>query len=136
MRAVRDHQGFTLVEVLIAATIVAVGLLALVAAFPVGYVDVSTSGGQSKATAYVQQKLEELKNQGFPADFDNCPAPLTVRSVLPDVIPNDPDYTRCWTIAQEPGTNVPNRLTRIQVTVNWGGGGRPQSVTLETMRAE
>ncbi len=73
MQSARDHQGLTLIEVLIAAAILAVGLLALVSAFPIGYVDVAVSGGQSKATSYAQQKLQELKNQVFSVAFDNCP---------------------------------------------------------------
>jgi prepilin-type N-terminal cleavage/methylation domain-containing protein len=129
MKRVKDQHGFTLVEVLIAAAILAVGLLALVSAFPIGYVDVTASGGQSKATAYAQQQLETLKNQGFTTAFDNCPPNV------PEVIVADTAYTRCWTITQEPGTNPPNRLARIRVTVTWGGS-RPQTVTLETMRAE
>ena len=36
MRRINDHQGLTLIEVLIAAAILAVGLLALVSAFPIG----------------------------------------------------------------------------------------------------
>ncbi len=36
---------------------------------------------------------------------------------------------------QQPGTNPPNRLARVRVTVQWGGG-RPQTVVLESMRAE
>ncbi|MEE9153133.1 MAG: prepilin-type N-terminal cleavage/methylation domain-containing protein [candidate division NC10 bacterium] len=35
MRRARDHQGLTLIEVLIAAAILAVGLLALLSAFPI-----------------------------------------------------------------------------------------------------
>ncbi len=57
------------------------------------------------------------------------------RPVLAEVT-DDAAYTRCWTIVQEPGTNPPNRLARITVTVNWGTGDRPQQVELETMRAE
>jgi prepilin-type N-terminal cleavage/methylation domain-containing protein len=120
----RDHQGFTLIEVLIAAAILAVGLLALMSAFPVGYVDVTTSGGQSKATAYAQQMLEQLKNQPF------------IPSAAAQTDTPEANYTRTWSITQEPGTNPPNRLARIQVTVSWTGGGRPQTVTFETMRAE
>jgi len=124
MRRARDHQGLTLIEVLIAAAILAVGLLALLSVFPIGYVDLNVSGGQSKATAYTQQMLEQLKNQTF------NPGPLNQTDTP------EPGYTRTWTIAQEPGTNPPNRLARIQVTVVWTRGDRSQTVTLETMRAE
>lgn len=125
MYAGRNRQeGFTLIEVMVAAAILAVALLALVSAFPVGYVDVTTSGGQSKATAYAQQMLEQLKNQPFSPS-------AAAQTDTPEV-----DYTRTWSITQEPGTNAPNRLARIQVTVSWNGGGRPQTITLETMRAE
>ncbi len=124
MERTRDHRGLTLIEVLIAAAILAVGLLALLSAFPIGYVDLNVSGGQSKATAYAQQMLEQLKNQPF------NPGPLNQTDTP------EPGYTRSWTITQEPGTNVPNRLARIQVTVVWTQGDRPQRVVLETMRAE
>ncbi|MFQ5962491.1 MAG: prepilin-type N-terminal cleavage/methylation domain-containing protein [Candidatus Methylomirabilales bacterium] len=120
----RGNRGLTLIEVLIAAAILAVGLLALLGAFPIGYSDVTVSGGQSKATAYAQQMLEQLKNQPF------TPGPLN-QTDTPEA-----GYTRTWTITQEPGTTAPNRLTRIQVTVVWTQGDRPQTVILETMRAE
>jgi prepilin-type N-terminal cleavage/methylation domain-containing protein len=124
MRRARDHQGLTLIEVMIAAAILAVGLLAFLSAFPIGYVDVNVSGGQSKATAYAQQMLEQLKNQTF------NPGPLNQTDTP------EPGYTRTWTITQELGTNPPNRLARIQVTVVWTQGDRSQTVALETMRAE
>lgn len=128
MRRARDHQGLTLIEVLIAAAILAVGLLALLSAFPIGYINVNVSGGQSKATAYAQQTLEQLRDQPFtPGPFDN--------SAIPEVLEAG-QYTRSWTI-QEVGANpVGNRLARIQVTVVWTQGDRPTTVTLETMRAE
>src|SRR3990172_7799187 len=113
MRHVNDLQGLTLIEVLIAAAILAVGLLALVSAFPIGYVDVTVSGGQSRATAYAQAMMEQLKNQGFPAAF-----PVNGADV-PDITPgvDDVQYTRTWNITQEPGTNPPNSLSRVCVTV-------------------
>jgi len=120
---IKNRHGFTFIEVLIAAAILAVGLLALVSVFPVGYVDVTVSGGQSKATAYAQQMLEQLKNQGFnpgPANGNDAP---------------EAAYARSWSITPVAGTVAPNRLARITVTVLWGGD-RPQTVALETMRAE
>jgi len=153
MRRVNDHQGLTLIEVLIAAAILAVGLLALVSAFPIGYVDVTASGGQSRATSYAQAMMEQLKNQPFPAAF-----PVNGADV-PDITPgvDDVQYNRSWRICLDPAppavppaaapppalcpvlpgpfTVAPNRLARITVAVTWGGG-RPQTVVLESMRAE
>jgi len=131
MRRISGHEGLTLIEVLIAAAILAVGLLALVSAFPIGYVDVTVSGGQSRATSYAQAMMEQLKNQPFPAAF-----PVNGADV-PDITPgvDDAAYTRTWNVTQEPGTNPPNRLARVRVTVQWGGD-RPQTVVLESMRAE
>ena len=141
MRRVNNHQGLTLIEVLIAAAILAVGLLALVSAFPIGYVDVTASGGQSRATSYAQAMMEQLKNQPFPAAF-----PVNGADV-PDITPgvDDVQYTRTWNIClidqcpppPPPGlpTVAPNRVARVRVTVQWGGG-RPQTVVLESMRAE
>ncbi len=100
-----DHRGLTLIEVLIAAGILGGGLLALLSVFPIGYVDVSLSGGQSKSTAYAQQLMEQLKNRPF------NPGPLNQTDVP------EPGYTRTGVIRQEPGTHAPNRLTRV--TVIW-----------------
>ena len=124
MRNVLDARGMSLIEVMIASTILAVGLVSIISVFPTAYVNVDTSGERSKATAYAQQKLEELKNQPF------NPGPLTANDSL-----ENGDFTRGWTITQEPGTNIPNRLARIAVTVTWVGS-RPQTLTLETLRAE
>jgi len=126
VRTVKDGRGLTLIEVLIASAILAVGLLALLSAFPVGYVDVNVSGGQSKATAYAQQTVERLRNMAFQSLLDN-PA----GSDTPEA-----GYTRDWTIEVVGDTLTPNRLVRIEVTVDWTRGDRPQRVTLETMRAE
>ena len=134
----KSRHGFTFIEVLIAAAILAVGLLALVSVFPVGYVDVTVSGGQSKATAYAQQMLEQLKNQPF-----NPGTPAFNGNDVPVLSPGPPlvldnAYARTWWIQEVvlvPPTVAPNRLARITVTVTWGGD-RPQTVALETMRAE
>jgi prepilin-type N-terminal cleavage/methylation domain-containing protein len=152
-QTIREQRGLTLIEVLIAAAILAVGLLALVSAFPIGYVDVTASGGQSRATSYAQAMMEQLKNQPFPAAF-----PVNGADI-PDITPgvDDVAYTRSWRICPEPAppvapaagppppapcppppgplTVAPNRLARITVAVTWGGG-RPQTVVLESMRAE
>ena len=130
----RDPRGLTIVEVLVAVVILAVGLLGVLSAFPTGYLDVVGSGGQSKAMSYARQKVEELKNGPFAVAGSGSDVPtLGPPSNAPDV-----GYARSWTTTQVPGTTAPLRLARISVTVTFsgGGGGRPQTVSLETMRAE
>ncbi|HYL79268.1 MAG TPA: hypothetical protein VEU07_00560 [Candidatus Acidoferrum sp.] len=116
-------RGLTILEVLLAAVILTVGLLGVLGVFPTGYTDMVASGSQSKATAYAAQKIEELRNEVFGTmanGNDNL---------------EGTQYARNWTVQFSglPG----NRLARIAVTVDSAGrGGRRQIVTLETLRAE
>jgi len=125
----RAPRGLTLVEVLLAATILAIGLLGILTAFPTSYLDVVGSGAQSKAVSYARQQMEILKNQFFVAG----PVSPTNMTGL------ESGYTGTWRIDPVTGTVAPNRLARITVSVtyNAGGAGRQaQTVTLETLRAE
>jgi prepilin-type N-terminal cleavage/methylation domain-containing protein len=126
----------TLPEVLIAVAILTIGLLSVVSMLSSGFSGVVTSGGQSKATSYARQKLEELKNRCY-NNGTTC-----VDTTFPASTGNDtPEagITRAWTVAQAGATVSPNRLSRITVTVTWrsvAGAGGGQQVTMETMRAE
>ena len=120
-----DERGMTLPEVLIAVAILTIGLLAVVSMLSAGFSDVVVSGGQSKATSYARQKIEELKNQAFVAT-------LAQQTDTPET-----GVTRTWQIAAVGATAAPNRLARITVTVTWATGASPsQQVIVETMRAE
>lgn len=115
----------TLIEVLIAMAILTLGLAALMIALSTGHSDVVASGGQSKATAYARQILEQLRNQPFdPGPTNGTDTP-------------EPEVTRTWSITPVGATVAPNRLARITVTVTWRtGSARLQNIVLETMRAE
>ena len=130
MQRRRDQRGLSLVEVLVAAVILAVGLLGIMAAFPTGYIDVVQGGGQSKAASYARQQLEVLKNQPFPTTL-----PTTGNVTLPA---DETAFSGTYSINLVPGTTAPNQLVRIIVSVTYSGagGGRPQTITLETMRAQ
>ena len=124
-----DERGMTLPEVLIAIAILTIGLLAVVSMLSAGFSDVVVSGGQSKATSYARQKIEELRNQAFVATLAQ-----TTETGPPNL---EPGFTRTWQIAAVGVTAAPNRLARITVTVTWATGAGPsQQVIVETMRAE
>lgn len=61
----RRAAGFTLIEIVIAASLLSVALLAIAGMFPMGYRDIHTSGDLTKAVALAQQKMEQLKNLGY-----------------------------------------------------------------------
>ena len=59
-----------------AIAILAVGLLAVLGMLSSGSVNVYAGGGQSKATAYARQQVEQLRNQPFnpgPANGPDSP---------------------------------------------------------------
>ena len=138
MRIRRGAQGFTLVEVLVALAIITIALVALLSTVSQGSLNVYAGGGQSKATAYARQLLEQLKSQPLGPGPCTPPAPLT--GCFPPADGTDtPEQgvVRQWNITQTPANIAPNRLWTITVTVGVNAqtvGG--QSITLWTMRAE
>lgn len=136
----RNEKGMTLPEILIAVAILTIGLLAVVSMLSAGFTDVVVSGGQSKATSYARQKIEELKNRCYNNIGTPNPNPACADATFPASAGNDtPEagVTRSWTVTQVGPTVANNRLSRITVTVTWQTGAGPgQQVIVETMRAE
>lgn len=131
----RDDRGFTLVEVLVAVSILVIALVALMALLSRGTLNVAVGGGQTKATEYARQQIELLRNLPITPP---CPAqgcfPLPNGADTPE-----PGIARTWTIAPVGATVTPNRLWSISVTVTVNqssqlAGG--QNITVQTMRAE
>ena len=122
-----DQAGMTLIEVMLAVTFLAVSLVALLSMLAQGSVSLVAGGGQSKATAFARQRMEQLKNQPF------VPGP-TGGTDTPE-----PGITRSWTVTPTGPTVPPNRLATIQVIVRVDratGTLGAQNITLTTMRAE
>jgi len=59
------NRGFSALEVLIAATVTVVGILAVASMFPSSYTNVNKSGKQTAAVHLAQQRIEALRNQGY-----------------------------------------------------------------------
>lgn len=108
--------GFTLIEVLIAITILTIGLLA-VATMQVSAIHGNKMGNDvSRAIFLAQDKLEELKNS---ADITIVPTGGGDQTGI---------FNRNWQIGPS-GTNSRS----VTVTVSWITGGNNHSVALNTI---
>lgn len=115
----RGDRGFSLIEMMMAITILGVGLLSLGGLFPIAMEKVTRGDMESKATFHAQGKLEELKN---------VPWDQLLSSASNDVV--DVSFQRTWTIQE----NVPTAgMKTVQVVVNWTDEDGPRSVTLSTL---
>lgn len=119
--SMRNAKGFSLVEVLIAAAILAVVLLAIASLFSTAYSNVGYGGRRTKAVALARQKMEELRDGIFPPS--TVGSPETVEGV----------YTRSWTVAV---TGAPSQVATVTVAVSWPDAGvGTRQATLTSMMA-
>ena len=104
----RSLTGFTLLEIVIALTIFAIGLVGLLSLFPIAFHSSKRASDLTEATIYAQEKIEELKRDGY----DNLPADGTTGNF---------DSRFSWQIDR---TNLSTGLDEIKLTVSWKEGGK------------
>lgn len=114
----RNSKGFTLVEVLVAIVILAVGVCGIAALQMKNVRVTGFNKDASVATALVQKKLEELKN----GDFDS------IVSETAGVTESGMKLT--WDVSTS-GT-APNRYKDVGVTVSWGANRSVSCYTIIT----
>jgi uncharacterized protein (TIGR02598 family) len=61
----RRKNGFTLLEIVIALAILAIGLVGILSLFPVGFEASRRASMLTEATIHAQQKMEEFKQGGY-----------------------------------------------------------------------
>ena len=106
-------RGFTLLEVVIALAIFAVGLVGLLSLFPVSFQVSKRASDLTEATIYAQEKIEDLKRQGY----DN----ITVGSQTNQPISGTTRFTYDLVITETAG------LKEITLTINYTEGGKSYS---------
>ena len=119
-----NGKGFTVVEVLIAAAILLVALLAVADMLPTSSTNVDEGGRISTAVALAQQTLEVVKNSGFPPVAGNCPGTVPT------------SFTCSLAVSVIEGAIPNNRLATITVTTTWRNSQRSGTVSLVTRIAE
>jgi prepilin-type N-terminal cleavage/methylation domain-containing protein len=141
-RWLRDRAGLTLVEILVALGILAIGLIALFSAFPVAFSGISSGRQSSTALFLAVQRLEEIKALAMSPD----PA-QGFANVIAANFPGEPyaaisgyaRYRRQVTIADSPV--VPANTKSVRVTVFYhpttaaGGAVHETAVSVSTLIA-
>lgn len=116
----KSERGMTLVELMVAIVMIAVGILALATLFPLGRGRVTRSGNDSKAYAYAQDGLEKAKNWSY----DN----LSSQS-LPVSGPDSLQYVRSLAVTRD----VPETgLSTVAVQVDYQDSKGPRTITVFT----
>lgn len=115
----RNRSGFTLIEVLVAAALLVVGILFVSAMFPVGYSNVDAGGEQTEAAILAQDMLEKIKNARWDDvdNFGNCGAggcSTTAASFSTGSALADANLTE-WKTAVE--SRVRGGVGNVQVTI-------------------
>jgi type IV pilus assembly protein PilV len=114
--------GFSLVELMIAITLLGVGVLSLAGLFPIAMQRVSGGDLESRATFHAQSKIEELKRTSW-ANLVAAAASDTVEVA----------YARDWII--EVDTPVVG-MKQVQVTVSWSDKNGPRTVSLSSFLSD
>jgi len=106
-----SEKGFTLVEVVVALTVIAIGVLGISVIFPLSGHDVSKSGMSTKALELCQEKIEELHHSAYDAAA-LTPAVTHVDSLNPII----EAFNRSWYVTQDQPVSG---CKTIEVTVEW-----------------
>jgi len=109
-----SHKGFSLIELMVAAAILALAIFGIFQAYSTGFLGMFDARDRTVATNYVQEKMEELKNADFDAVVDEASSQIV----------GDIKFSRNVNVEYIDGrTNLivagPTNLKRVNTTVNW-----------------
>jgi uncharacterized protein (TIGR02598 family) len=115
-------KGFTLIEIITALAIMVIGLLSILALFPVGFHASKRAADFTKVALFAQEKLEEVKMKGF----DNVDS-FNGQSETEGI------FSRQVTISQVTGYD---NLKEITVKVTWTERGQTREEEFKTYIAD
>lgn len=113
----RKLKGFTLLEIVIALAILSIGLVGILSLFPVAFQASKRASDLTEVTVYTQQKIEELKRDGY--ESANMSVGTTTGTFkLSDGVT---DSRFNWTLVV---TDVSTGLKKLELTVDWIEGSK------------
>ena len=131
-RLLREKRGLTLAEVLLAAAIISVAVLAIVGLFPTALQNVRYGGHMSQASSLAQEMVELIRTQPFAtvSSYNNLDTRLPAPGGLPPPVPAH--FTR-WTTdiaPANPAGALPQGWGTVQVAENALGLADLKQVTI------
>lgn len=111
-------EGFSLVEMMIAITVVGIGIMSLAMLFPMSMRKVSRGDLESRATFNAEAKIEELKRTPW-ANLVNVAGVDTVETA----------FSRNWTVQEDAPVLG---MKTVAVTVSWRDSQGPRSILLSS----
>lgn len=116
--------GFTLIEIITALAIMVIGLLSILALFPVGFHASKRAADFTQVALFAQEKLEEIKMKGFDNAQDETAS---------DTGNTEGIFSREVTVSSVSGYD---NLKEVTVTVTWTERGQSREEELKTYIAD
>ena len=113
----RADAGFSLIEIMVAMTFLAIGLLGIAQLIPFGMAGVTEARVRTNAVQAGQAIIDSLRA----ADYDSLDAG--------DFSMSNGRLTTTWTISDN---NPAPGMRRVDLTTTWGPDENPRTVTLNT----
>ncbi len=120
----KNHKGFTLLEVLVTMTILSFGILGVISMQFAAMRSNSFSGNLSEATTYASDQIEKLTQ----LDYDHANLASGNHSGTTQGI-----YTISWDVT--PNAEAQNTKT-VDVTVTWAEKGSGRNLSMQSLIAD
>ena len=120
----KEQNGFTLLEVIIALCIFSIGLLAVASMQMSAIKGNHFSGTLTEATNWAADQMETLMSLPYDADPDLVAGDHTS--------PQEDIYTIAWNVLDDATTNNTKTIT---ITVAWTDRGSQRTITLRGIKA-
>jgi len=129
----KTGSGYTLIEILVAVVIFLIVMVAGLAFFSYGRIDINLSGHFRQAKELAEQKLEELKK----SSWDNIMAIKDEEEGLTEegITVGNMSFDRITAVTDPEDEDLDDFMQEVEVKVIWTEKGATQEVRLETIIA-
>ncbi len=120
----RKTSGFTLLEVLVALSIMGVAITLIIQLFSANLRSLAVSGDTIAAAAGANARLREIINESSLAEtswHETAKSGYPMDIAIAEVLPERTD-------------NLPVKLMEVALTVHWHAGQKEKKMTLKTMK--